>query len=223
MNAVRDGARLVIGVVALASCGRIGFDSCPIERCGTIEPGAGCTMDGDCTTGYCVANVCCDAPCDGTCNTCVSGTCVPDASACIGDCASCARAGGGFSCAAAPAMCTGSGTCGTGTCGGAGTTFACDYGTCCSTAVAPNIVGSCSTGPTVVLGDGCSFEYDYASWNMLSNFVEVTWDVQQCQQGTWVSIDSGADAFPCTGCTHDVRNTWSDTCGNVSMRQTVCP
>jgi hypothetical protein len=75
----------------------------------------------------------------------------------------------------------------------------------------------------VLLGDGCSFEYDYNSWIMANNFIEVDWDVEQCQNGTWVSVDSGADAFSCMGCAHDTRNIWSDTCGNASARTQICP
>jgi hypothetical protein len=211
---------MVLVMIGLAACGRIGFETCP-ETCGTIEPGSACTDDRDCATGHCADGVCCDSACAGSCDSCASGTCVADPSACTGDCASCVVADGGFSCAPVPAACVGA--CGAGTCSGAGARFVCSFGTCCSTAVAPNIAGSCSTGPAVVLADGCSFEYDYSSWTMASNFVELDWDVEQCQQGTWVSIDSGADAVPCTGCTHDTRNTWSDTCGNTTMRQNVCP
>ncbi len=113
--------------------------------------------------------------------------------------------------------------CASAVCAGSGTAFACDASSCCSTAVSPNIHGSCSTGPTAVLGNGCNFEYDYSSWIMANNFVELDWDVEQCQQGTWVTVDSGTDAVPCTGCTQDTRNTWSDTCGNSTMTQNVCP
>lgn len=34
--------------------------------------GAGCTVDAACGSGFCVAGVCCDATCDGTCQSCVA-------------------------------------------------------------------------------------------------------------------------------------------------------
>jgi len=58
---------------------------------------------------------------------------------------------------------------------------------------------------------------------MASNFVELMWDEQVCQQGSWVPFDSGADAVPCGGCEHATRNTWTDTCGNASALSYVCP
>jgi hypothetical protein len=63
---------------------------------------------------------------------------------------------------------------------------------------------------------GCRFEYDYNSCCTITDYIEVQWDVEECMAGAWVSVDSGADAFPCPGCTHEIRNTWSDTCGNAS-------
>lgn len=74
-----------------------------------------------------------------------------------------------------------------------------------------------------MLGDGCEFHYDYSSYVMASNFVEYNWDYERCQAGAWVTIDASSDAFPCTGCAHETRNTWTDTCGNLTMFTQVCP
>jgi hypothetical protein len=75
----------------------------------------------------------------------------------------------------------------------------------------------------VLLGDGCHFSYDYASYVMASNFVEIQWDEEVCQNGTWMTFDSGLDAIPCSGCVQDTHNTWSDTCGNAAGLTQVCP
>jgi hypothetical protein len=89
--------------------------------------------------------------------------------------------------------------------------------------MAPNRGGSCSTAPIVMLGDGCEFRYDYASYAVASNFTEFDWDYQRCEAGAWVQFDSGADAFPCNGCVHETRNTWSDSCGNLAAFSQACP
>lgn len=51
---------------------------------GPAEQGAACTADGQCMTGHCVDQVCCDKPCDGLCVSCagvftggLDGTCAP--------------------------------------------------------------------------------------------------------------------------------------------------
>jgi hypothetical protein len=75
----------------------------------------------------------------------------------------------------------------------------------------------------MLLGDGCRFEYDYYNCFPSCSFFEVDWDVEECQNGVWMSVDSGADAYPCSGCSQDIRNTWSDTCGNTTTTQQICP
>ncbi len=207
-------------VLAVAACGRVGFDACP-ATCGSTATGSGCTADRDCATGHCADGVCCDSACDGTCDSCATGTCVAMPSACSGDCATCAASGDGFSCEAMPAACTGA--CGAGTCGGSGTIFTCNFGTCCSTAIAPNLTFGCATDSTAVLPSGCQFHADYSSYVAANNFVNVMWDYEECRQGQWVSVDSGGDAFPCSGCTQDTHTTWSDTCGSATMKTVVCP
>jgi hypothetical protein len=46
-----------------------------------IAAGASCARDADCATDHCADGVCCDAACDGPCETCIAagavGTCVP--------------------------------------------------------------------------------------------------------------------------------------------------
>ncbi|HSD89793.1 MAG TPA: hypothetical protein VLB44_19815 [Kofleriaceae bacterium] len=201
----------VVGMlVPLAACGRLGFDR--------AQP---CSIDPDCASDHCVAGLCCDRPCDGTCNSCETGTCLPLPSACSGDCVSCEASGDGFSCIAAPTACTT--LCSSATCDGAGTAFSCNTSSCCSTATAPNLGGSCATGPTVLLGDGCHFSYDYSAYVMANNFINVEWDEEVCVGGTWMTFDAGVDAFPCSGCVHDTHNTWSDTCGNAAGFTQVCP
>lgn len=37
--------------------------------------GTGCTVDAECSTGHCVAGVCCDSACDNPCESCGSGRC----------------------------------------------------------------------------------------------------------------------------------------------------
>ncbi len=41
----------------------------------TLPIGSKCTTDGQCTTGSCVDAHCCDSKCDGTCESCATGTC----------------------------------------------------------------------------------------------------------------------------------------------------
>ncbi len=207
----------LIAAVALAACGRFHFDTCSSD----CRAGDQCVDDAECTSGHCVAGVCCDSACSGTCDECTTGTCMPVPAACQGDCASCEPDGTGFHCVPAPAACAA--TCTSATCVGTGTMFSCDMSSCCSTETAPNRAGSCATGPVVQLGDGCRFVYDYSSWISANNFVELDWNEQICQQGVWVEFDVGADAIPCTGCAHETRNAWSDTCGNASAFVQVCP
>ena len=75
----------------------------------------------------------------------------------------------------------------------------------------------------MLLGDGCSFEYDLTSVAIANYYMEIDWDVEQCQNGTWVAVDTGADAYPCSSCSVETRNIWSDTCGNATARTQVCP
>jgi hypothetical protein len=93
-----------------ADCG--GPDCLP---CGI---GRTCASAADCESGHCVEGVCCDAPCDGVCASClaslnfaVDGLCMPVGGAldprdeCEPDAASCAGAGcsgDAFACAPAP-------------------------------------------------------------------------------------------------------------------------
>jgi len=64
-----------------------------------------------------------------------------------------------------------------------------------ATSVAPNFVGSCGTAIDVMVPSGCQLEYDVNTCCTGVQYIEVTWDVQACQAGTWVQVDSGADAF----------------------------
>jgi len=41
----------------------------------TLDNGAKCSSAGQCTSGNCVDGVCCDGKCDGTCESCSTGTC----------------------------------------------------------------------------------------------------------------------------------------------------
>jgi len=210
-----------LGAVGLAGCGRIDFERCP-AACGTGAPSDACGSDRECATGHCADGVCCDTACDGTCASCATGTCEAVPTACSGDCASCDASDGGFSCAPSPAACNT--LCSSAVCTGADTAYSCDTSTCCATAVAPNFTGSCGgTATSVLVGDGCHFSYDWSSWVMANNFVNLMWDEQVCQQGTWVTFDAGGDAFPCGGCVHDTHVTWTDSCGNRSAASYVCP
>jgi hypothetical protein len=40
------------------------------------ENGESCNVGGDCSSGYCSDNTCCNTGCVGVCNTCTTGTCV---------------------------------------------------------------------------------------------------------------------------------------------------
>jgi hypothetical protein len=204
---------LVMALLAITSCGRIGFDP--------GAPGTTCSQDSECATGHCIAQQCCETACEGTCATCRTGVCEPLPSACSGDCAACDATPTGFDCAPSPAAC--SALCSSAVCTGSSTAFTCDVASCCATSSAPNLAGSCSTGPSTLIGDGCRFVYDYYSFMSASNFFEVLWDEQLCQNGTWMPFDSGNDSFPCSGCTHDTRNTWSDSCASTVLQETVCP
>lgn len=43
-----------------------------------IRDGEACGLDADCGSGHCVAAVCCDTECVGTCRSCASGRCGPE-------------------------------------------------------------------------------------------------------------------------------------------------
>lgn len=205
---MRDWGVLI--AFAVSACGRLQFT--PIQSC---------QQDAECASAHCVDGVCCDRACSGSCHTCAFGVCSAVATQCTGDCASCEATRDGFECMPVASTCTA--LCSSATCSGTGTAYACDFGSCCSTGNAPNLGGSCATGPIALLPDGCHFAYDYSSWISASDFVAYDWNEQLCMQGTWVTFDAGADAFPCSGCTHDTRNSWSDTCGNTTAFTQVCP
>ncbi|MBS1123072.1 MAG: hypothetical protein H6Q90_5300 [Deltaproteobacteria bacterium] len=201
--------RLIVLATLLSACGRIGFDR--------ATP---CATSAECATGSCSDGVCCDTTCAGTCDQCITGTCQAVEMECSGDCAACRPSGGGYSCEPDATAC--SSICVTAICKGAGTSFACDAATCCATSVAPNFVGSCGTAIDVMVPSGCQLEYDVNTCCTGVQYIEVTWDVQACQAGTWVQVDSGADAFPCNGCPTEIRNSWTDSCGNASGTAIVC-
>src|SRR5512139_624018 len=129
---------MLLWLAVVAACGRIGFEAAPT-----------CETSVECGAGSCVDGSCCNLPCDGTCNQCIAGICVPVPGACAGDCAVCEASGGGFSCAPEPAAC--SATCSLATCAGAGTTFQCETSRCCATSTAPNFIGSCGRAAEVYL------------------------------------------------------------------------
>ncbi|HEX6272678.1 MAG TPA: FG-GAP repeat protein [Polyangiaceae bacterium] len=62
---------LIIGAPALAPGGA----AYVYRRSG--EPGSACVTDAECGLGHCVADVCCDRPCDGPCEECSTGDCLP--------------------------------------------------------------------------------------------------------------------------------------------------
>jgi len=132
--------------------------------------GVTCALTNECTSGFCVDGVCCNAGCTGQCQSCATGTCsavtgapvggrascVTDGSSCSGACngvdgLGCTYPAGTTSCRAAscsagiatsPASCDGSGKCPT-----LATTTCAPYkcaGTACATTCAAD--SECTTG-----------------------------------------------------------------------------
>jgi len=174
-------------------------DACPGCRDAAGALGDPCAADASCASGHCADGMCCNGPCDGNCDQCVAGMCEAVPAACLALCSS--------------AVCTGDGI-----------AFACDISTCCSTGSAPNFTGRCGQAVDVLVGNGCTFEYDYNNCCIPTpRYIEVEWDVQQCVDGAWVSIDSGADAYSCRSCADSVTDSWTDSCGDRSANRVLCP
>jgi hypothetical protein len=96
----------------------------------------------------------------------------------------------------------------------------------CRTSLAPNFAGTRCGGSAidVELPHGCRFEWDFNSCCTVAGYLEVEWDVQECRDGEWVGVDSGADAYRCSSCTMGaVMESWMDTCGNLSAATMPCP
>jgi hypothetical protein len=196
-----------------------GLDGC--AACPRLPPGAPCSDDVDCESGSCADGVCCDRDCDGDCASCATGRCMPDPTMCSGDCAACGASGEGYGCSADPAVCQA--LCSSAVCVAGATSFTCDVSSCCTTRDAPNFASACGMGGEALLGSGCRFEHDTNRCCTGASYEEVTWDIVECQAGAWVGVDSGADAFPCSGCSARSGESWSDTCGDASRASLTCP
>jgi len=124
----------------------------------TLGLGETCRLDGDCGSGFCVDEHCCNASCEGTCqrcnvagslgacievpsdctggcSTCISGNCIADSTKCTGNCVQCTGSGATASCSAEPSLCTGSCS----FCNGSGTEYNCAG----SNGFCSNTVSSC--------------------------------------------------------------------------------
>lgn len=69
-----------------AECG-VGTCSREAGGCAGL-PGAPCDVDGECVTGHCEGGLCCDRACDGACELCMAGVCMPtsgETPMCMGD------------------------------------------------------------------------------------------------------------------------------------------
>jgi len=62
-----------VGGCTTTSCSPGAF--CDGTRCVTKKTSGACSGDVQCISGYCVDGVCCDAHCDGQCESCSTGTC----------------------------------------------------------------------------------------------------------------------------------------------------
>ena len=123
-------------------------------------PNQACTVAAQCASGFCVDGVCCDAACDGACQSCAQtgkvGTCAPVKNATDDACT------GGSTCDAAGACrrslgqsCSAGNQCATGSCvdGVCCATAAC--GTCQACAV-PGAEGKCAPVARFVDDDTCN-------------------------------------------------------------------
>ena len=63
------------GAVVDASTPDVPLVSDGSDAATTLPNGSRCTADTQCTNGHCVDGVCCDGKCDGTCESCSTGTC----------------------------------------------------------------------------------------------------------------------------------------------------
>jgi len=52
-----------------------GANTCDASGACKKDKGQGCANNGDCSTGKCVGNVCCNTDCAGACDSCATGTC----------------------------------------------------------------------------------------------------------------------------------------------------
>ncbi|MBX3250325.1 MAG: hypothetical protein KF901_24315 [Myxococcales bacterium] len=127
------------------------------ERCEVeLDPGAGCTTDIDCRSGFCTDGVCCGDRCGAQCERCdlagSLGVCSPTTGAPVG---------------ARPA-CAGSGTLCGGVCDGTDRTscvfpgegVACDEGSFCVVGAVCDGAGACSSGMDRGCSDGLSCTAD---------------------------------------------------------------
>jgi hypothetical protein len=96
-------------------------------------------------------------------------------------------------------------------------------GDSCRTSDAPNFAGRCSSAADVLLPSGCQLVYNTSYCCNAAGYREYEWNVQECRDGVWARIDSGADVIRCSGCPPETRDDWSDTCGDAAANEMVCP
>jgi hypothetical protein len=178
------------------------------------DNGDPCAEDGQCASGHCVDDVCCQTACDGACQVCDAsgdgacttvadgGACGDDAICCAGDCV------GGVCCedamcsAAAPdcegheCTCDGGAAC-------AGDPELCCAGDCVNTDTDPAHCGSCGGGPcsgatprcwngACVCGDVCAEGCQFTSVQAAIDALPAGTTVRICA-GTYGAITIGKD------------------------------
>lgn len=80
--------------------------------------------------------------------------------------------------------------------------------------------GYCDYAESIALPEDCIFT---RNWNSSTTTSSAGGTMKmKCENGAWIFEGNGGGGGPCSSCTPNYQDNWSDECGNLSAKETQC-